>query len=282
MTEQSVNRSENVLQVAGNVEINNRYGLSVHEVRELTQIFMRDNFPVLRAEAVAAAQANVETFLRQFEEKIAQNIGRIDPNKFKDPDIQSSLNDAVLEAAKKGHRSNSDLLADLVTERLNTGTNDYVSLVVSEAIKVVSRLTTEQIGFLTLALFLTSTKVTSATSLNDLIPLATMVLQASQHSFGLSESKKSHLEFAGCAKILQLVSNSAYAIWKANYDFLKDVPDEELKKTIKQDYPVLHQLAKAFDDNQLGQITLTSVGKAIGLANLSKHVHGLEYSNWLN
>ena len=109
-----------------------------------------------------------------------------------------------------------------------------------------------------------------------------MVLQASQHSFGLSESKKSHLEFAGCAKVLQLVSNSAYAIWKANYDFLKDVPDEELKKTIEQEFPVLHQLAKAFDDNQLGQITLTSVGKAIGLANLSKHVHGLEYSNWLN
>lgn len=282
MTEQSINRSENVLQVAGNVEINNRYGLSVHEVRELTQIFMRENFPVLRAEAIAAAQANVETFLRQFEEKIAQNIEGIDPNKFKDPDIQSSLNDAVLEAAKKGHRSNPDLLVELVTERLNIGTNDYVSLVVSEAIKIVSRLTPEQIGFLTLALFLTSTKVTSASSLNDLIPLATTVLQASQHSFGLSESKKSHLEFAGCAKVLQLVSNSAYAIWKANYDFLKDVPDEELKNMIEKDFPVLHQLAKAFDENQLGQITLTSVGKAIGLANLSKYVPGLQYSNWLN
>lgn len=282
MTDQNVNRSENVLQVAGDVEINNRYGLSVHEVRELTQIFMRENFPVLRAEAIAAAQANVETFLRQLEEKIAKNIGRIDPNKFKDPDIQSSLNDAVIEAAKKGDRSNSDLLAEFVTERLNSSTDDYVSLVVAEAIKVVSRLTPEQIGFLTLALFLTSTKVTSATSLNDLVPLAEMVLQASQHSFGLSESKKSHLEFVGCAKVLQLVSSSVYAIWKSNYDFLKDVPEEELKKTIKQEFPVLHQLAKVFDDNQLGQVTLTSVGKVIGLANLSKYFPGLEYSNWLN
>lgn len=282
MTEQNVNRSENVLQVAGDIEINNRYGLSVHEVRELTQIFMRENLPVLRAEAVAAAQANIEIFLRQFEEKISQNIQRINPNRFKDPDIQSSLNDAVLEAAKKGRRSNPDLLVELVTERLNSETNDYVSLVVSEAIKIVSRLTPEQIGFLTFALFLTSTKVTSATSLKDIVPLATVVLQASQHSFGLSESKKSHLEFTGCAKILQLVSNSAYAIWKSNYDFLKDVPDEELKKTIEQDFPVLHQLAKEFDNNQLGQITLTSVGKAIGIANLSKHVKGLEYSNWLS
>lgn len=282
MTEQSVNRSENVLQVAGNVEVNNRYGLSVSEVRELTQIFMRENFPVLRAEAVAAAQINVDAFLRQFEEKLAQHIGKIDPNKFKDPDVQSSLNDAVMEAGKKGARSNSELLAELVTERVSTGNSDYVSLVISEAIKVVSKLTPEQIGFLTLALFLTSTKVTDAKSLDALIPLATIVLQASQNSFGLSESKKSHLEFAGCAKVTQFMSNSAYAIWKSNYEFLKDVPDDELKRMIEQKYPVLDQLAQAFDQNQMGQITLTSVGKAIALADLAKRLPGIAYGNWLN
>ncbi len=282
MTEQNVNRSENVVQVAGNVEINNRYGLAVHEVKELAQIFMRENFPVLRAEAIAAAQINVEQFLREFEGKLAQNIGRINTDRFKDPDIQSSINDAVLETAKKGRRSNPDLLADLVIERLNTGTNDYVSLVVSEAIKVVPKLTPEQIGFLTLVLFLSSTKISSAASLTDILPLASIVLETSQHSFGLSDSQKSHLEFAGCASILQIVSNSAYSIWKANYDFLKDIPDEELKNTIERDFPVLHQLAKSFDDNKLGQVTLTSVGKVIGLANLSKRVPGLDYANWLN
>jgi hypothetical protein len=159
MVEQNVNRSENVLQIAGNVEINHQYGLPAHELRELAKIFMRENFPVLREEAIAAAQDNVEIFLRQFEEKIAQNPGRIDPNRFKDPDIQSSLNDAVLETAKKGIRNNSDLLLELVTERLSIGTDDYVSLVISEAIKIVPRLAPEHIGFLTLALFLTSTKV---------------------------------------------------------------------------------------------------------------------------
>jgi hypothetical protein len=281
MTEQNVNRSENVVQVAGNVEINNRYGLAVHEVKELAHIFMRENFPVLREEAIAAAQANVQRFLGEFEHKLAQNVGRIDPNKFRDPDVQSSLNDAVLETAKKGNRSNSDLLAELVIERLNSASNDYVSLVVSEAIKVVPRLTPEQIGFLTLVLFMTSTKLNSAKSLNDFQPLASVVLLASRNSFGISESQKSHLAYTGCATMLQFMSNSAYSIWKANYDFLKDIADEELKKTIEKDLPVLHTLAKAFDDNQLGQITLTSVGKVIGLANLAKHIPGLEYKNWL-
>lgn len=282
MTEQNVNRSENVVQVAGNVEINNRYGLAVSEVKELAQIFMRENFPVLREEAIAVAQANVQQFLGDFEHKLVQSIGRIDLNKFRDPDVQSSLNDAVLATAKKGTRCNSDLLAELVIERLNSASSDYVSLVVSEAIQVVPRLTPEQIGFLTLAFFMTSTKMTSAKSLNDFQPLASVVLLASHNSFGISESQKSHLSYAGCSTMLQFMSNSAYSIWKANYDFLKDIPDEELKKTIEKDFPVLHTLAKAFDDTQLGQITLTSVGKVIGLANLAKHFPGLEYKNWLS
>lgn len=67
MTEQNVNRSENVVQVAGNVEVKNIYGLAVHEVKELANIFMRENFPVLREEAIAAAQANVQRFLGEFE-----------------------------------------------------------------------------------------------------------------------------------------------------------------------------------------------------------------------
>lgn len=82
--------------------------------------------------------------------------------------------------------------------------------------------------------------------------------------------------------MLQFMSNSAYSIWKANYDFLKDITDEELKKTIENEHPELYMLAKAFDDNQLGQITLTSVGKVIGLANLAKSFQGLEYKNWLS
>lgn len=282
MTEQTVNRSENVVQVAGSVEINNRYGLAVHEVKELAQIFMRENFPVLREEAIAAAKENVQQFLGEFEHKLAQNINRIDTNKFKDPDVQSSLNDAVLETAKKGKRSNSDLLAELIIERLNTASSDYVSLVLSEAIKVVPRLTPEQIGFLTLALFMTSTKITSAKSLNDLEPLASVVLLASKSSSGISESQKSHLAYTGCATKLQFISNSAYLIWKSNYDFLKDIDEEELKKSIEKDFPGLHALAKAFDDHQMGQITLTSVGKIIGVAHIAKYFPGLEYKNWLS
>lgn len=282
MTDQKVNRSENVVQIAGNAEINNQYGLTVNEVRELTGMFMRENFPVLRAEAINAAQVNVNHFLLQFEQKIAQSIGNIDPTRFKDPDIQSSLNDAVIETAKKGSRSNPEILVELVTERLNLRTNDYVSLVVSEAIRVVPRLTPEQIAFLTLVLFLKKTKHDTAKSFNDFLPLASIVLEVSRCSFGLSDSKKSHLEFTGCVKVNGLLSVSIYEIWKANYGFIKEIPDEELKNTIELDYPILHELAKAFSENKLEEMTISSVGQVIAIANLSKRMPGLDFANWVN
>ena len=168
MTNQTVSKSENVIQVAGNIEVRN--GLAVHEVRELAQLFMRENFPALRAEAIAAAEQNVRGFVETFEKGLTKKLGQIDPEKFKDPDIQASLNDAVIEAAKKGARGNTEILCDLIIERASVKTDDYVSLVAAEAIRVVPRLTPHQIGFLTLAVFLRHMKVSTAKQLTDLAP----------------------------------------------------------------------------------------------------------------
>lgn len=282
MTNQKVNKSDNVIQVAGNVEVKNQYGLAVHEVRELAQLFMRENLPVLRAEALKVAEENVQNFLGTFEEELAKKIEKIDPNKFKDPDVQASMNDAVIEVAKKGNRSNAEILCDLIIERASAKTDDYISLVAGEAIKIVPRLTSHQIGFLTLVVFLRHMRDPKAAKINDIEPLAKAVLEISQQSIGLSESQKSHLQFAGCLSILQLVTNTAYAIWKAEYPFLKDVPDNQLKQTIEHECPNLHILAQAFEDNKLAQISLTSVGQLIGLSNLSKRLGSLNYANWIN
>lgn len=285
MTKQNATCSESVLQVAGNLEVNNHYGLAVHEVKELANLFMRENFPTLRAEAIATAQANVKKFLYAFEQKMTQKHERIDPDKLRDPDIQSSLNDAVLEVAKRGERSNTEILLELIFERLKTEPSDFVSLVASEAIKIVPRLMPEQIGFLTLIVFLKYMTICSVNSLDDLLPHAEKVLEVSHQSLEFSKSHMSHLEFVGCASILDQKFSSACNILKNNYYCLYDFPDDKFKKTIEEDYPALHILTKAFDDNHLNDVSLTSVGQMIGLVSLSNKLQGLhelQYSFWIN
>jgi hypothetical protein len=281
MTKQTTSDSENVVQIAGNATVNN-YGLALNEVRELTTLFMKENLPVLRAEALAAADENINAFLKGFEEKLAQKFTQIDPNKFRDPDIQSSLNDAVLAAAKKGDKANSDILADLLLERLNSNQDDFVSLVASEAIKIAPTLTRKQVLFLSHVLFQHNFKLTSATSLDQLEPLAAPILALVRPSFGISEPNKSHLQYSGCISIDRIVGNSMVNILKNNYEFLKDTPDQTMVENLEQIYPSLNEFRMAYDKDNIAHIQLTSVGIIIGLTNISRIIGPLHYPNWIN
>ena len=282
MTKQNISDSENIVQIAGNATVNN-YGLAVHEVRELALLFLKENFPQLRAEAMAAADNNVKNFIKTFEENLSKTIAGIDATKFKDPDIQSSLNDAVLAAAKKGEKSNQDILVELVLERVSTKTDDFVSLVAAEAIKVAPRLTKEQICFLSLVLFHHNFKVTNAISLDQINSYAQLILDIVKPVLnGFSESNKMHLEYAGCVSINRVTGNSPYTLWKNNNDFLKEISEQDIQSQIEHSCPALGLLAKAYIDNNIGQINLTSVGIIIALANFPKSLGKLQYSNWLN
>ena len=284
MTKQTTNESENIVQIAGNATVNN-YGLTLNEVKELTTLFMKENFPVLRAEAVAAANENINIFLKGFEEKLAQKHLQIDPSKFRDPDIQSSLNDAVLAAAKKGVKANPDLLADLLLERLNSNQDDFVSLVASEAIKIVPTLTRNQVLFLSHVVFQHNFKITSAVLLDQLDQLeqfASPILALVRPSLGISEINKSHLQYSGCIGINHIIGNSMINILKVNYKFLKDADDQTITESLERDYPSLNEFKSAYEKDNISHIQLTSVGIIIGLANISRIIGPLHYPNWIN
>jgi hypothetical protein len=123
------------------------------------------------------------------------------------------------------------------------------------------------------------TVITGLSSLEGLSPLGNEVLSL-VGDIHLSVNQRTHLEYAGCAKISDFMSNKAASIWKNSYEFLKDTPENEIEEKINS-LPVLKQLSDLFDKNQLGQISLTSVGQLIGLINLSRRVQDLNYSNWI-
>lgn len=271
--------SDSIQHSGRDINVTQNYGVSINEVKELVEIFMKENLPKLREEAKQEANNNVQIFIDQLQDSLSKSLSKVNPNKFADPDIQSSLNDAVLEVAKKGKKIEVELLSKLLIERVSEGSSDYISLVASEAIKVLGKLTPEQINFLTLVVFMRYTVINGITSLEGLIPLGNEVLSL-VGNIELSVNQRTHLEYAGCAKVSDFMTNKAATIWKNSYGFLKDVPENEIEEKINK-LPVLKQLTDLFDKNQLGQISLTSVGQLIGLINLSRKVQDLNYSNWI-
>src|SRR5690606_31361965 len=108
--DQKVAENSTAIQATGNVTVNN--GLSVAEVKELCLLFLKDNFPALREEAIREAEGNVREFAQELEQKIVQNAQFITLEKFKDPDVQAAINDAVQSSARRGKKANISVLVD--------------------------------------------------------------------------------------------------------------------------------------------------------------------------
>ncbi len=282
MTDQSVTKSEHVTQVAGNVQVVHNHGISLNDLKDIVTILMREHMPALKAEAAATARENAEEFCKTFEEKLAPQIPHINPKNFADPDIQSSIHDAVLNSAKKGKNAHAELLASTLILRLKEAPESYPSLVCSEAIKIIPSLTANQISFLTLAVFLLSTKINSANSLSDLLPLATAVYEMCVDSYPVLESEKGYLQFKGCVSINRFSGGSYLDVMKSNYGFLSQIPDPKEAEKQFIEFAVLKRFSEIYNDTNMSQITLTPVGMVIGVTNMARHVPNIDYKNWLN
>lgn len=279
--DQKVAENSSAIQAGGNVTVNN--GLSVAEVKELCLLFLRDNFPALREEAIREAEDNVREFAQELERKIVQNAQFITLEKFKDPDVQAAINDAVQSSARRGKKANTNVLVDLISERASVSSSDFKDIVMSEAVNVVPKLTQEQISYLSFIHFMTHCGRNGLRHVSQLEPFSFMALNAVSAGFGLSDSQKRHIQFAGTCSIMSMMHIDIYDGWiNSLFKGLGYTDKEKFKSDVAQFSPSTKRLLEEFDkDSKDGKVTLTSVGQAIAIANLSKSLGRLDYSIWI-
>jgi len=269
------------LQAGNDIKVIQNVGLQFSEVKEIFHLLLSENFPKLREIASQTATQNIENYLANFESKFAQNFDRIDVEKIKDPDVQFSFNEVVEASARKGSKVDSDVLSELIIERISKKSNDFISIVSSEAIKIVPKLTAEHISFLSLVHYLSSVTHSGLTDLRQLEQPASMIVSLTSNSFELSHSNKQYLQFTGVLTSLNIMSNDFRAITKSRYEIVKDVAIDELEKLLEEKAPSYKKLMDIYKSSEISQITLTAVGQMIALANLKRVLGNLDYSIWI-
>ena len=207
------------LQAGNDIKVIQNVGLQFSEVKEIFHLLLSENFPKLREISSQTASQNIENYLAKFEAKFAQNFDRIDVEKIKDHDDQFSFNEVVEASARKGDKVDSDVLSELIIERISKKSNDFISIVSSEAIKIVPKLTAEHISFLSLVHYLSSITHKGLTDLSQLEQPAVMIISITSNSFNLSRSNKQYLQFTGALTSLQFVSNDFRDITKKKLDY---------------------------------------------------------------
>ncbi len=105
--EQAVEGGSTAIQAAGDVHY---HGLSIAEVRDYCTLLWRDNFPRLREEACLAAEQHVKDFASRLEARLVNDTPLISVDKFRDPDVQAAINDAVQASARNGQKANPEIL----------------------------------------------------------------------------------------------------------------------------------------------------------------------------
>lgn len=260
----------------------NFYGLSVADVRELCILFLRENFPQLKEEATRAAEEHVRAFATTLENRLATDAAAIVMEKFTEPDVQAAINDAVQASARKGDKANPHLLSVLISERVAKNTNDFKDMVLSEAVQVVPRLTGQQIALLSFIHFVRGMRFQRLPSIAALEPYALTALRFTPPGFGLSESQKQHLQYAGVASVNNILGGDIFDAVSQEYKEFGVAGAAAFKEELTAKAPSYLRLLEQFTADNLFAVNLTSVGQAIALANISTHFGRLDYTVWLN
>lgn len=258
------------------------HGLSVTEVRDLCVLFLRNNFPELREEARRTAEEHVKSFANTLEQKLVNDAASIVLEKFREPDVQAAINDAVQASARKGPAANPAILSTLISERVAKNTNDYKDIVLSEAVQVVPRLTGPQVALMSFVHFVMSVIIQKMPNVAALEGVGQVALRFSSPGFGLSESQKQHIQYAGAASVNNLLGGDIYdAYAKQAYAYLGFVDGASLKTALATQAPSFAKLLDQFASDNLWTVQLTSVGQAIAIANISNFLGKLDYTIWL-
>lgn len=277
--DQTVEGSSTAIQAGGDVHY---HGLSVSEVKELCTLFLRSNFPRLREEARQTAEQHVRDFAAQLESRIVNDAASIVFEKFREPDVQAAINDAVQASARKGAAANPILLSTLIAERVSKQSSEYKDIVISEAVNVIPKLTPPQIALLSFVHFIKSITINGLTSIAGLEPYGLVALNFSASGFDLSESQKDHIQYTGACSINSFLGGDIYDALRENSYSYFNVPDAAaFKSAIEAQAPSFTTLLNQFDKERLFSFNLTSVGQAIAIANISNYLGKLDYAIWL-
>lgn len=249
-------------------------GLTVAEVEKLTKLFLKGNFPQLRKDAMQVAMTNVAQLLSEFKSQLAHRLHAVDIVKFGDPDVQYTLNEAVMETAKRGACANIDILVTLVLERVSKGRGDLLSLACSDAVKVVPRLTRPQIDFLSVAFFFKHMSFPKFTTITDYEKSAQMAHPLVRPASGISGWQQQYLESQRCLVHLYIGGGDVYGELKSKYPALKDVSPEQVKQDIQEKTKYFRDFVKVYEDHRMNFLRLTLVGQLVAAVNMNRYLPG--------
>lgn len=233
-------------------------GLTYTEAKDLFSVLFKQNFPVLKEEAMKICEERITNFEKEFFDKCSQKVNEDKISKFAEPDIQNDCNEITKIVATKNDSVTNSLLIEILTNKINND-DELQNIASSEAMKVAGKLTETQLKIILLAMIVVYTTYNTKNidrleaDIKDLLEVLSIEY--------IENIDIEHLAYTGCINKVQF-RNDFYHLIHRIYDEI--IP--ELKNIHEfSKYPSIKKLQDIWDNKNLKYIELTSVGKVIAI-----------------
>lgn len=276
-------------QAGGDITVNQ--GMSYIEVKDVAMSIFESNFYKLSEKAATIATQRAEEVVDAFLVKIKGMENKF-PNvidKIENPDVQYALINAQKQYARSGDQNALKILTDLLANRLISEEESLKSIVLNEAIEVISKLTTNQISILTTLFLVKHSQMKDAYKLIETLKLVIphQLIEVEESLFFYE-----HLLYAGAvtADLTGMSHQNLEYLISKSYpkDLIQQVQGSALNvieppvrsqfATTKANERVFESWNKSF----MKGYSLTSVGKAIAITNFnSSYNFNLDLDIWI-
>ncbi|MBI6192215.1 LPO_1073/Vpar_1526 family protein [Providencia rettgeri] len=143
---QQVGDNSTALQAGGNLTL--VFGAGEEAIKDLVARTLESQMPSLREEAKKQVDEIAATFGSVIINRLAQEAESVVIDKLKSPDIQYQINQSILQVARKGFGVKSEVLAELIAQKISTN-DEEKDILIDHAFEVIPRLTTDSIKLIT-------------------------------------------------------------------------------------------------------------------------------------
>ena len=260
---QKIDSGDNSTNIQGKeVTIINNPGLSYSDVKDIAMSVFKSNFYDLGEKVEKIVQERAEKILDDYLESLNSKNPEYIKNT-EDPDIRYVIYEAQKNYARRGEQISKKLLVETLVNRTVIKGNSIQELVLNEALETIPKITEKHITILTL-IFLSrylnyaiDYPTYKFSYINSIIRDGLII---DNNSYSLFQ----HLEYVSCLNL---------SIGSVNYTYLiqnkfPQIKNEEKSKSIISDDKELSIMLDMWDNSQLCNSSLTSVGIAIAVSNI--------------
>jgi hypothetical protein len=250
---------------AENITVNT--GLSYTETKNIFCELLQLNLPKIQEIAAQEVETRINAMLEQWKVSFEKNKDNIDPLRFTDPLIQYEMHAIAIDVARRGEKSNIELLCELLSMVLTKDCPDLIELISIEARRVLPMLNKKHIASLSLEILANEATINSSpTNLNSILG------EILNHISEANNITQGDLQYIACTHVVESRSMSLLNVVPnlvKSVDELKDKSPKEINLFCdKNKLFNIKQLLIITEKCKVGKFNLMAAGKLIGWLNL--------------